>query len=143
MTTAQQIKPTKMGTKQTKPTKMATKLPRNVERFCSTIDAALEVIDKNLGAFGAYVVKHEDRGNGVIFSQLETTAGGGLKFSDVCHHQLAFVFKDGVGAAITDGPYLAFGKDQPPEKVAAMFVAALVSGEPIPFPECDCCSGDS
>lgn len=133
MTTAQQ----------TKPTKKATKLPRNVERFCSTMDAALELLDKNLGAYGAQIVKHKARGNGVIFSQLQTTGEGDLAFDDVCHHQLAFVFKDGVGAAIKEGPFLAFGKDQPPEKVAAMFVAALVSGETIAFPECDCESGDS
>lgn len=130
MTTAQQTKPTKR-----------TKLPRNVERFCSTMDAALEVIDKNLGDFCAQIAKHESRGVGVIFSQLQAQDGEGL--NDLCPHQLGFVFKDGVGAAITEGPYLAFGKDQPPEKVAAMFVAALVEGEPIAFPECDCESGDS
>ena len=117
-------------------------LSDNVREFLGTIEAALDYVDLNLGVnFGLdFTDPHPEFGIGAMFCQLN------VKRSRVTQKAA----KETLVVVVTDGLFvwnelgqkqmLVFTPDQPPHRVAAMVVAAMLTQKPIVAPICPHCA---
>ena len=117
-------------------------LSDNVREFLGTIEAALDQADLNLGVnFGLdFTDPHPEFGIGAMFCQLN------VKRSRVTQKAA----KETLVVVVTDGLFvwnelgqkqmLVFTPDQPPHRVAAMVVAAMLTQKPIVAPICPHCA---
>ena len=119
-------------------------LSDNVREFLGTIEAALEYVDLNLGVnFGLdFTDPHPEFGIGAMFCQLN------VKRSRVsikaAKETLVVVVTDGlfVWNELGQKQMLPFTPDQPPHRVAALMVAAMLTQKPISAPICHHCAED-
>ena len=120
-------------------------LSDNVQEFIHTLEAALEYADLNLGYnFGVkFTDPHPEFGIGAIFCQLD------VQRFDVSEEQA----KETLVLVVTDGLFvwnelgqkqmLPFTPEQPPHRVAAMVVAAMLTQKPLSAPVCPHCAEDA
>ena len=119
-------------------------LSDNVREFLGTIQAALDYADLNLGFnFGLDSTDpHPEFGIGAMFCQLD------VQRFDVSQDQA----KETLVVVVTDGLFvwnelgqrqtLLFTPDQPPHRVAAVVVAAMLTQKPLSAPVCPHCAED-
>ena len=117
-------------------------LSDNVSEFLGTIEAALDYADLNLGVnFGLdFTDPDPEYGIGAMFTQLN------VRRSDVsieaAKETLVVVVTDGlfVWNELGQKQMLPFTPDQPPHRVAAMVVAAMLTQKPLSAPVCPHCA---
>lgn len=102
-------------------------------RFAEYLDCGLHYFDECLSNFEAKHVRHEEHGDGLIFSQLKADDYGVEQ--SVNHTVVAFES----GIMWPSGATICFNNEQPPEKVALAFVSALVREIPVVEPICESC----
>ena len=117
-------------------------LSDNVREFLSTIEAALDYADLNLGFnFGLdFTDPHPKFGAGAMFCQLD------VQRFDVSQDQA----KETLVVVVTDGLFvwnelgqrqtLLFTPDQPPHRGAAVVAAAMLTQKPLSAPVCPHCA---
>ena len=117
-------------------------LSDNVREFLGTIEAALDYAELNLGVnFGLdFTDPHPEFGIGAMFCQLN------IKRSRVSMKQA----KETLVVVVTDGLFVCnelgqkqmmpFTPEQPPHRVAALLVAAMLTQKPLSAPVCPNCA---
>ena len=102
-------------------------------RFVNHLSIGLGEFGLNFEDFAPHTMEHEDFGFGFLFSQLSLEAHGQLNAASVT----VFVTEDGV--RFSNSKLMFFNNEQTPEKVALVFLAAMVTEEPFDAPICPKC----
>ena len=101
--------------------------------FGDYLDTGLLLFDGNFEDFNPTIVSHETHGIGLLFTQLKEEDYGVEKAVD--HSVIAFE----EGVSFPSGGLIYFNNEQPPEKVALLFLAALLKEVPVGCPKCSNC----
>lgn len=101
-------------------------------RFSKHLEDGLHVFGRCFQEFYPHHIKHEENGTGVLFSQLAVASFR----EDLCQKHAVIAFEDGIH--FHTGFVISFTNEQTPEKVALLFLAALVNEQPV-APDCESC----
>jgi len=117
-------------------------LSDNVREFLGTIEAALDYADLNLGVnFGLdFTDPHPEFGIGAMFTQLNVQRSRvSIK---AAKETLVVVVTDGlfVWNELGQKQMMPFTPEQPPHRVAALLVAAMLTQKPLSAPMCPHCA---
>jgi len=106
-----------------------TKLPTNVQIFVDHLSVGLDSAGLELEDFSPTVVKdRKTKEQGFLFCQ---------KIDDV--DTSVIVFNDRVEFG-SNSVSLIMNNEQPPTKVAILFLVAMIQEEPLLPPDCPCCT---
>ena len=102
-------------------------------RFCEYLEMGLDLMGEEFSNFQPHFVQHEDKGTGLLFSQLNPEVYGIEQATDYS----VIAFEEGVSHP--DGSLVGFSNEQTPEKVALLYMAALLKESPVNCPKCGTC----
>ena len=123
-------------------------LSDNVNEFLTTLHAALDYLDLNLGSNFCieFTDPHPDFGVGALFTQLNVKRSRvsikAAKASSLLVETSGLWVFDPTDPEGERKAQLSFQEDQPPHQVAALVAAALISQRPLMPPACPHCSAE-